>query len=212
MRTQNIQDVLDVVQAMRKGFQDRQFFRGFSGPARAASGTLALIAAGCMSLPWFPEGAAAHLLGWGAVLLSAAFINGFALMYWFFTDDRIERDIRRLRPALDVLTPLFVGAGLTLCFIVQRNPQPLFGIWMCMFGLSNLAARTTLPSAIAIPGVFYILSGFLCLAFTQNNFLNPWPMGIVFFAGEWISGLILYIDRRRFDALDQMLNPSMETP
>jgi hypothetical protein len=27
---------------------------------------------------------------------------------------------------------------------------------------------------------------------------NPWPMGIVFFAGEWAGGLILYFDERRY--------------
>jgi hypothetical protein len=29
--------------------------------------------------------------------------------------------------------------------------------------------------------------------------MNPWTMGIVFFAGEWAGGLILYADDKRLE-------------
>ena len=205
VRTSNLQDVLLVLQTMRQGLLDRQLFRGFSGPSRAISGCIALSAAAIMASPIFPATNRAHLLGWGVVLLLATFINGFALFYWFLNDERVGRDVRRLKPVLDTIPPLLVGAGLSVVFVLRLDPQPLFGIWMCMFGLSNLASRNALPSMIGLPGIFYIVAGFICLSMPGMRFTNPWPMGIVFFAGEMISGTILYVDRRRCQVLDRMM-------
>jgi len=39
------------------------------------------------------------------------------------------------------------------------------------------------------------------LLLPQASFMNPWPMGLVFFLGEWAGGLLLYFDERRYLAL-----------
>jgi membrane-anchored protein YejM (alkaline phosphatase superfamily) len=69
-----------------------------------------------------------------------------------------------------------------------------------MFGLTNFASRYVLPSAIAYVGLFYILAGALCLLMPTISFLHPIAMGMVFCAGEWAGGTILYLDDRRYAA------------
>ena len=40
-------------------------------------------------------------------------------------------------------------------------------------------------------GLFYQVAGIVCLLAPGISFLNPWPMGLVFFAGESVGGWIL---------------------
>jgi hypothetical protein len=164
------------------------------------SGTLALVAAVALEWQWVPPGNLAHLTVWGGVFLSAMLLNLGSLVYWFLHDGMIQRDPRRLKPMLDVIPPLAVGALFTLVLIIQREFDLLFGVWMCMFGLSNLASRYVLPSAVVLVGVFYIAAGALCLLLPGMSFQQPLAMGLVFCTGEWAGGMILHLDDRRYAA------------
>ncbi len=199
MISHHVHDALDQVRHLQHAILERIRFHGFSGPTRAISGTLALVMAILMSTPYYPQTQRAHLLGWGAVLAVALFLNGGALLHWFLNDKAVQRDPRRLRPVLDVIPPLFVGGVLTAALILRGQLELLFGIWMLMFGLVNLASRHVLPRAINWVGMFYIVAGMAWILTPGMSFMHPWPMGIVFFAGEWAGGLILYLDDKRLE-------------
>ncbi|MBU0678397.1 MAG: hypothetical protein KJ626_09785 [Verrucomicrobia bacterium] len=201
MITEHVHDALVQVRELRETLLGRLRFEGFSGSTRAISGTMALLTAAVMATPWFPAKTEAHLAGWASVLAVALCLNGGALAYWFWTDEVVDRDPRRLSPVLDALPPLFVGAIVTLALILHGLHEYLFGIWMCMFGLTNLASRNVVPRAICVVGLFYIACGALWLFSPRVSFLNPWPMGVVFFAGEWAGGIVLHLDHRRLDQL-----------
>ena len=50
-------------------------------------------------------------------------------------------------------------------------------------------------AAVSAIGIFYLTCGILLLvAGARFAFSNPWPMGLVFFVGEWLGGLILHFD------------------
>ncbi len=84
-----------------------------------------------------------------------------------------------------------------MAVIAKGQPHFLFGIWMCLFGLANLASRHVLPRAIGLVGLYYVVAGATCLLLPNLSFTNPWPMGIAFFIGEWACGLILHFDQHR---------------
>jgi len=195
----HVQDALDQVRQLQHTILERIRFHGFSGPTRAISGTVALFAAIVMSTPYYPQTRTAHLIGWGSVLAVALLLNGGALLYWYLHDRSVRLNPRRLRPVMDVIPPLFAGAALTAALIVHHELDLLFGIWMLMFGLANLASRHVLPRAINLVGLFYICAGVAWVITPAASFMNPWAMGIVFFAGEWAGGLILYIDDKRME-------------
>jgi len=201
MLTEQLHDALSQVRQIQRALVDRLQFQGFSGPTRAVSGTLALFAAAVMSTHWFPHTTEAHLVGWGTVLAISLCLNAGALVYWFFTAEEVRKDPKRLSPVLDTLPPLFVGAIATVALVLHGLHDYLFGIWMCMFGLTNLTSRHVVPKAICLVGLFYVACGSLWLLSPTVSFLNPWPMGVVFFAGEWAGGLILHVDHRRLDEL-----------
>ena len=75
MRATPIHDALQLVQQLRVGLLDKQRFRGFSGPVRALSGTVALVSAWVMRQPWYPAETKFYLLGWAFVFLVALVLN-----------------------------------------------------------------------------------------------------------------------------------------
>lgn len=194
MVANHIHHALDQVRELRQKILEKQRFKGYSGRARAISGTLTLGAAVVMSDSRFPATATAHLAGWGAVFVAAMLLNFGAVMYWFLFDPEARRDPRRLRPAADVLPPILVGGVLTLALVVHGQFEYLFGIWMSLYGLANLAMRHVVPPRIWIPASIYLTAGIIYLLWPDPSFLNPWPMGLVFFAGEWAGGFVLHFD------------------
>ncbi|MGA0333775.1 MAG: hypothetical protein ACO3N7_08095 [Kiritimatiellia bacterium] len=200
-----IYDALNTVRTLRRSLLQRERFKGWSGPTRILSGSLALLAALVLELSGSTS-PLIHLGVWGGVFLAAMLLNLGSLVYWFLHDKMIERDLTRLKPILDVIPPLAVGALFTLVLILRRDFDLLFGVWMCMFGLCNLASRYVLPSSIAVVGVFYLMAGALCLLLPGMSFLQPLAMGLVFCAGEWAGGTILYLDDRRYAAFLRQLS------
>lgn len=194
----NVSEALAHVRELQKAVLERQRFRGFSGRARMVSGSLALLAAAVMASSWFPQRVLWHILGWGGVFVMAFFVNAFAILFWYLRDAGVARDSRAIRPVIDVIPPIAVGGVLTATMILHGHYQFLFGIWMCLFGLTNMATRMVVPRQIWIVGLFYLTAGALCLLPPNLNFLNPWPMGIIFFAGEMIGGLVLHYDGTRY--------------
>jgi hypothetical protein len=208
MRVSHIYEALGAVQQLKTSLLENQRFKGFSGPVRIVTGVMALGASILMSSPFYPPSNKYHILGWGVVFLLASVMNLWAMFYWFLHDRQIMRDFTRLKPMLDVIPPLAVGALFTLVFFLRGDFHYLFGMWMCMFGLTNLASRYVLPPWISAVGVFYMGAGVACLLTPQMLFSNPLPMGLTFFAGETAGGMILYLDRRRYAAFDHYMKES----
>lgn len=198
MLTDHLREALSQVRELQTAVIEKQRFGGYSGPARAISGSIALAASAFMSFSAFPQTIKAHILAWAFVFVVALILNAAALLYWFLNDPRVKRDVWRLKPILDSAPPFVVGGALTATLIFRGDYDLLFGVWMCMFGLTNLASRHFLPRLISLVGVFYVLCGIGWLLTPHVSFINPWPMGVVFFAGEWAGGLILYFDERRY--------------
>lgn len=198
MLAQHLKDALAQVRQLQQAILERQRFRGYSGPARMASGVMALAAAVVMGSPWYPATTRAHVWGWGAVFVVAFMMNAVALLYWFLYNPSVHHDPRKLLPVLDSVPPILVGGALTFTLLLHGWHDYLFGVWMCMFGLANLASRYVLPRAIVLVGLFYTACGIGWLVTPRVSFLNPLPMGFVFFAGELAGGLILYLDQRRY--------------
>lgn len=197
MIVNHIHQALAQVRELRLRVIERQRFTGYSGRARIISGLLAMGAAALLASAALPDTDTTRVMVWGALCLTALILNYGALLYWFLYDEDVARDWRKLRPTLDVLPPLAIGACLTLALLLRGECDLLFGVWMLLFGLANLASRHVLPRPIALVGLYYMACGVLCLFLPSVTFGNPWPMGVVFCAGEIAGGAILHVDQTR---------------
>ena len=201
----HVHQALAQVRQLKLRVLESRWFRGYSGKARAFSGSLALLCAGVLSLGAFPKTPAAHLAAWGGVFVVGMGANLGAVLRWFLVDPEVKRDMRRLLPTVDSLLPIAVGGVLTVVMIQKGQYDPLFGIWMCLFGLANLSARWVMPWAVWVLGLYYVGCGTAYLLAGSPAFTNPWPMGIVFFIGEWSGGVIFHYSKKQNATLREFL-------
>jgi hypothetical protein len=193
MIANHIHHALAQVKELEQRILNQQRFTGYSGKARMISGTLALGTAFVMTREFFPSTPHAHFLGWATLCVMAVLINYGALFYWFLCDPDVNRDWKRLKPALRVFPVFVVGAALSAGVLLGGQYHLLFGIWMTIFGLANVLMVDVLAKETFWVGWFYIFCGAVVLI-SFRTFVNPWPMGIVFFMGEWAGGILWYID------------------
>jgi len=191
MIANHIHDALAQVRKLQEFILEKRLFKGYSGKARIISGLAALAGAVVLASGRVSPDPFTHLAGWGVVLLVGILLNYACLLYWFLLNPEVKRNPVMLKPALDAIPALGVGAVFTLVFILVDQFNLLFGMWMCLYGLAQVAYRQSLPKGIYFVGIGYILCGVCCLLSTSVSFTNPWPMGIVFFAGELAGGIVL---------------------
>ena len=99
-----------------------------------------------------------------------------------------------LKPAVDAVPALAAGGLLSVAFVLKGDYDYLFGLWLCMYGLSQTAYRGRLPRMIYVVGVSHMLCGAVYLLHPGASFTNPWPFGLALFAGEWVGGVALHQD------------------
>jgi len=192
-----INDALDQVRQLQSICLTKQKFYGYSGKARLFSGVFALLVALVLHLRFHGASELTHFKAWGILAVVSIVTNYLALLLWFLYDDDVQREPRRLRPAIEALPPFAIAGVLTMAFFLNQSWMYMVGTWMLCFGLMNLASRNFLERAIGWVGLYYVVAGtFLILAPTVP-FTNPWPMGIIFFAGEVIGGLIMWKGKPR---------------
>ncbi len=198
-----LHEALRQVRDLQAAILEKQRFKGYSGRARALAGCGALTAALLLHSPFIPATPLAHLVTWTLVFLLGVALNYGALIYWFLHDPDVGRDVRRLRPTLEVMPVLVAGGILTLALVNHEEYNLLFGTWMVMFGLTNFTGRQVLPRGLAWVGLFYLACGaglllvWPNLSFTENSLV----MGGVFFLGEFFGGLVLHYDEKPMPSL-----------
>jgi hypothetical protein len=193
----HIHDALTQVKKLQSLVLEKKNFEGYSGKSRIGGGIVALIGAiilGCVNIP---ETNTVHLIGWGIVLAVSMSLNYVSLITWFFFSPEARGSLDKLIPAVDALPALAVGAFLSLALIMHQQFYLLPGMWMSLYGLVHIPYRNNLPGANYLVGIFYIICGAVFLLFPLP-FINPWPMGVVFFTGETAGGLIFQLDKKNY--------------
>lgn len=182
------------VRELKRHILTKQRFKGYSGRARALGGCAALAAALLLRGEHFTNELVSVLTLWGVVLAFSLSLNYGALVYWFLYDEEVDRDWQSLKPALEVLPAFAVGGALTVAMVQRGCPELLPGMWMCLYGLANLASRHVLPRRIMWVGGWYLIAGAVCLIAPAWAWSQPLAMGVAFFIGEWLGGLALHYD------------------
>ncbi len=197
MIANHIHDALAQVKVLQEFILEKNLFKGYSGKARLFAGSVTLIGALILDSRRIPDSPWIHLAGWGIVLVICVIANYAALVYWFLFDEQARRNPIMLKPALDAIPALGVGAILSAALILHHEFNLLFGVWMSCYGLAQVAYRNSLPKGIYGIGLFYLVCGAYCLLSPCLTFTQPLTMGLVFFGGELAGGWVLIQDHRR---------------
>jgi hypothetical protein len=197
MISNHIHDALNQVRTLQEFVLARRRFRGYSGRARIVCGVTALAGAAVMSSDFIPVTASAHLLGWGVVLLIALSVSYAGLLIRIVSVRHDRGGLRELKPAVDALPALAAGALISAALIRSHQYDLLPGSWMLLYGLAQTAYRGSMEPGIYAVGLMYMAAGAICLLLPGLRFVNPWPMGIVFFAGELCGGVVMLKNNRQ---------------
>ena len=195
MMQDQLTQALDNVRRLQDVVLAKQPFYGYSGKARIASGVASIIIGYVLVHKFETDDFISQFIAWGVLLAFALILNYAALAYWFWNDQEVDRELYRLKPALEALAPLAFGAVLTVSLLMRGQYDYLFGVWMGMYGLANIASRHMMPRLMGIVGVYYLLAATICLAAPVGSFSLPLTMGLTFGVGEITAGLLMCQDK-----------------
>jgi len=172
-------------------------FRGYGPMTVAATGFLAVIAAGVQAL-WLPN-PASDLLGYVAIWVAAA-----AISILLIGIEMVARS-RRIHSGLademiHAATEQFIPAGVAgalLTFVLFRFAPPslwmLPGLWQIVFSLGLFASCRPLPRPMFAAAVWYLAAGLASLAFANGpHALSPYAMAVPYGVGQLLIAIVLY--------------------
>jgi hypothetical protein len=172
-------------------------FRGYGPMTVAATGLVAMAAAGMQAL-WLPHPAAA-LLEYVTVWVAAAAISIFLIgvemvarsrrIHSGLADEMIHAATEQFAPA--------GAAGALLTFVLFRfAPETLWmlpGLWQIVFSLGIFASCRTLPRPMFAAGLWYLAVGLASLAWANGaHAYSPWAMAVPFGIGQLFIAALLY--------------------
>ncbi len=159
MIANHIHDALAQVRQLQALILEKRQFRGYSGTARFAGGTVTLLGSVVMSSVFYPKTVPAHFAGWLTVMGVAAALNYGALILWYVQLPNDSRKAIRVRPVFDAFPALLTGGILSLALLLRGYPDLLFGVWMCLYGLAHTSCRADLPRENWFLGIYYVVCG-----------------------------------------------------
>lgn len=172
-------------------------FRGYGPMTVAATGFVAVVAAGMQAL-WLPDPSAA-LAGYVAVWVAAAAISIVLIgIEMVARSRRIHSGLadEMIHAATEQFAPAGV-AGALLTFVLYRfAPQSLWmlpGLWQIVFSLGIFASCRSLPRPMFAAGVWYLGAGLASLAWANGpHAYSPWAMALPYGIGQLFIAAILY--------------------
>ena len=172
-------------------------FRGYGPMTAAATGFVAVAAAGIQAL-WLPD-PAGDLLDYIVIWVATAAIS--ILLIGIEMVARSRRIHSGLADAMiHAATEQFIPAGVAgalLTFVLFRfAPQSLWmlpGLWQIVFSLGIFASCRSLPRPMFAAGVWYLATGLASLAFANGGHAySPWAMAVPYGIGQLFIAAVLY--------------------
>ena len=193
---QDLDRALAEIGAIRSQLARGERFHGLGPSAFAATGVLAMLAAGAQGL--FLVAPAAHaptfLMVWIAVAAVSGGVIGFEMwgrsrrMHSQLADEMIAAAVGQFVPAA-------VAAALLTGVLWLYGPQCLWmtpGLWQIAYGVGVFASCRFLPPAMRLVGGWYVAAGLACIALGQGpHAFSAWSMGLPFGAGQLLVAAVL---------------------
>jgi hypothetical protein len=192
----DLHKALGDISSIRRQMARTTEFRGYGPATLAATGFLAILAAGAQAF-WLPE-PANHFPSYLGIWISTAIVS--AALIGVQTVTRTHRmhsgmADAMIRMAVEQFLPS-AGAGALLTLVLLRSaPSTLWmlpGLWQIIFSLGVFSSCRFLPRPMAAAGVWYLLTGLVCIALADNRALSPLSMGISFGIGQLLVAGILF--------------------
>ena len=185
------------ISSIRRQMARTTEFRGYGPATLAATGLIAFLAAAVQAL-WLPD-PAGHISSYLSIWICTAVLSAALTGVQMYTRTRrmhsgMSQEMMHM--AVEQFVPS-VGAGLLITIVLVRYvPAALWmlpGIWQVIFSLGVFSSCRFLPRPMLAAGVWYLLTGLVCIALGGSRALSPWAMGIPYGAGQLlVAGILLF--------------------
>ena len=186
-------DITAIRSQMARGAE----FRGYGPMTIAATGVLAVAAAGAQAL-WLPDPAAdvlAYIALWVATAVICAILIGIEMVA---RTRRIHSGLadEMIHAATEQFIPAGVAGVLLTVVLYRFAPQSLWmlpGLWQIVFSLGIFASCRSLPRPMFGAGVWYLAAGLASLAFANDaRAFSPYAMAVPYGLGQLYVAIVLY--------------------
>jgi hypothetical protein len=183
------------ISSIRRVVANTTEFRGYGPATLAATGVLALAAAGVQAR-WAPN-PAAHVSAYLTIWISTAVLSaGLTGVQMYRRTQRMHSGLSNemLRMAVEQFVPAAAAGLLVTLVLVRAVPAAVWmlpGLWLVIFSLGVFSSCRFLPRPMLAAGAWYLLTGLSALAMGGSRALAPWVMGISFGAGQLLVAAIL---------------------
>jgi hypothetical protein len=188
------------ISSIRRQMARNTEFRGYGPATLAATGVFAILAAMAQAV-WLPDpGKAipAYLGIWVTIAIVSA---GLIATQMRARTQRIHSGMadEMIRMAVEQFLPS-AGAGSLLTFVlVVFVPGALWmlpGMWQVIFSLGVFSSCRFLPRPMIAAGLWYLMTGLVCIALADHRALSPWAMGIPYGVGQLLVACVLLFNPR----------------
>jgi fumarate reductase subunit D len=186
-------DITAIRSQMARGAE----FRGYGPMTIAATGVLAVAAAGAQAM-WLPDPAAdvlAYIALWVATAVICAILIGIEMVA---RTRRIHSGLadEMIHAATEQFIPAGVAGVLLTVVLYRFAPQSLWmlpGLWQIVFSLGIFASCRSLPRVMFGAGVWYLAAGLASLAFANDaRAFSPYAMAVPYGLGQLYIAIVLY--------------------
>jgi hypothetical protein len=183
------------ISSIRRQMARSTEFRGYGPATLAATGLIAVLAAGVQAL--LVADPASHISTYLSIWICTAAVSAALTGLQMYTRTRrmhsgMSQEMMHM--AVEQFLPS-VGAGLLITIVLVRYvPAALWmipGIWQVIFSLGIFSSCRFLPRPMLAAGAWYLLTGLACIALGDSRALSPWAMGIPYGAGQLLVAAIL---------------------
>jgi hypothetical protein len=195
-----LQRALSDLAEVRDRLAHVQRFEGYSAPAAAASGVVAL-AAGYVQfrvapLPNAPHAYDAYLLIWLACLGAGLALNYGAVALWLVRHRGPGAQSQFRSAAISLAPSILLGGALTLALVEQGTYVLLPGTWFAFYAIGLFASRSVVPKqTIAITLAFAAFAVAFLVTPLETIALSWWVMPLGF--GFGLLGIAYLLSRSR---------------
>ena len=189
------------IRTIRRQVAQTTEFRGYGPLTLSATAACALLA-GAAQARFIPE-PAAHPTQYVALWLATGLLcAGMIVTQMLTRANRLHSGMADEMVRMAVLQFLPAAlAGVLLPFVLLHstpsNIWMLPALWQIIFGLGVFASCRCLPRAMQLVGVWFLLTGFACLALGDNRALAPATMADTYAAGMACVAAIHYFAARK---------------
>jgi fumarate reductase subunit D len=186
-------DITAIRSQMARGTE----FRGYGPITVAATGLLAMLAAGIQAL-WLPDPASnvvAYLALWVATAAVSVALIGVEMVA---RTRRIHSGLadEMIHAATEQFIPAGVAGMLITVVLYRFAPESLWmlpGLWQIVFSLGLFASCRSLPRPMFAASVWYLGAGLATLAFANGEqAFSPYAMAVPYGVGQLYIAAVLY--------------------